>query len=73
MNKGNFEHREKMNEMLVTMSEKNAEQNDKQNKTLEASITKMQESNEKKLDDNDIVRVVKNLIVMNVLLTFTKN
>ncbi len=51
MNKGNFEHREKMNEMLVTMSEKNAEQNDKQNKTLEASITKMQESNEKKLEE----------------------
>ncbi len=51
MNKGNFEHREKMNEMLVSMSEKNAEQNDKQNKTLEASITKMQESNEKKLEE----------------------
>ncbi|MBR5202064.1 MAG: DNA recombination protein RmuC [Clostridia bacterium] len=51
MNKGNFEHREKMNEMLVTMSEKNAEQSDKQNKTLEASITKMQESNEKKLEE----------------------
>ena len=51
MNKGNFEHREKMNEMLVTMSEKNAEQNDKQNKTLEASIAKMQESNEKKLEE----------------------
>ena len=51
MNKGNFEHREKMNEMLVTMSEKNAEQNDKQNKTLAASIAKMQESNEKKLEE----------------------
>lgn len=51
MNKGNFEHREKMNEMLVTMSEKNAEQSDKQNKTLEASIAKMQESNEKKLEE----------------------
>ena len=51
MNKGNFEHREKMNEMLVAMSEKNAEQSDKQNKTLEASITKMQESNEKKLEE----------------------
>ena len=51
MNKGNFEHREKMSEMLVTMSEKNAEQSDKQNKTLEASITKMQESNEKKLEE----------------------
>lgn len=51
MNKGNFEHREKMNEMLVSMSEKNAEQSDKQNKTLEASITKMQESNEKKLEE----------------------
>jgi hypothetical protein len=44
MNKGNFEHREKMNEMLVSMSEKNAEQSDKQNKTLEASITKMQDT-----------------------------
>lgn len=51
MNKGNFEHREKMNEMLVTMSEKNAEQSDKQNKTLELSIAKMQESNEKKLEE----------------------
>lgn len=51
MNKGNFEHREKMSEMFVTMSEKNAEQSDKQNKTLEASIAKMQESNEKKLEE----------------------
>lgn len=51
MNKGNFEHREKMSEMLVSMSEKNAEQSEKQNKTLEASITKMQESNEKKLEE----------------------
>lgn len=44
MNKGNFEHREKMNEILSAMSEK-------QSKTLEASITKMQESNEKKLEE----------------------
>lgn len=51
MNKGNFEHREKMNEMLVSISEKSAQQSDKQNKTLEASITKMQESNEKKLEE----------------------
>ena len=51
MNKGNFEHREKMSEMLVSMSEKNAQQSDKQNKTLEASIAKMQESNEKKLEE----------------------
>ncbi len=51
MNKGNFEHREKMNEMLVSISEKNAEQSEKQSKTLEASITKMQESNEKKLEE----------------------
>ena len=51
MNKGNFEHREKMNEMLVSMSEKNAQQSDKQNKTLEESITKMQQSNEKKLEE----------------------
>ncbi len=51
MNKGNFEHREKMNEILVNMSEKNAQQSDKQNKLLESSITKMQESNEKKLEE----------------------
>ncbi|MBR2455259.1 MAG: DNA recombination protein RmuC [Clostridia bacterium] len=51
MNKGNFEHREKMSEMLVAMSEKNAEHSEKQNKTLEDSITKMQESNEKKLEE----------------------
>ena len=51
MNKGNFEHREKMSEMLVAMSEKNAEHSEKQNKTLEESITKMQESNEKKLEE----------------------
>ncbi len=51
MNKGNFEHREKMNEMLVSMSEKNAEHSEKQNKTLEESITKMQASNEKKLEE----------------------
>lgn len=51
MNKGNFEHREKMNEMLVSMSEKNSQQSEKQNKTLEESITKMQESNEKKLEE----------------------
>ncbi len=51
MNKGNFEHREKMSEMLVSMSEKNAQQSDRQNKTLEASISKMQESNEKKLEE----------------------
>ncbi len=51
MNRGNFEHREKMNEMLVSMSEKNAQQSEKQNKTLEESITKMQESNEKKLEE----------------------
>ena len=51
MNKGNFEHREKMSEMLISMSEKNAQQSDKQNRTLEASITKMQESNEKKLEE----------------------
>lgn len=51
MNKGNFEHREKMSEMLISMSEKNAQQSEKQNKTLEESITKMQESNEKKLEE----------------------
>ena len=44
MNKGNFEHREKVIQMLV-------DQGDKQNKSLESSITKMQESNEKKLEE----------------------
>ncbi len=44
MNKGNYEHREKVIEML-------SNQADKQNKSLEASITKMQESNEKKLEE----------------------
>lgn len=44
MNKGNFEHREKVIQMLV-------DQGDKQNKSLETSITKMQESNEKKLEE----------------------
>ena len=44
MNKGNFEHREKVIQMLV-------DQGDKQNKALEGSITKMQESNEKKLEE----------------------
>lgn len=51
MNKGNFEHREKVSEMLVSMRDKNTEQSEKQNKVLEASITKMQESNEKKLEE----------------------
>ena len=44
MNKGNIEHREKVIQMLV-------DQGDKQNKSLETSITKMQESNEKKLEE----------------------
>ena len=44
MNKGNFEHREKVIQMLV-------DQGDKQNKSLESSISKMQESNEKKLEE----------------------
>lgn len=44
MNKGNFVHREKVIQMLV-------DQGDKQNKSLETSITKMQESNEKKLEE----------------------
>ena len=51
MNKGNFEHREKMNEILISIRDKNAEQSEKQNRALEASITKMQESNEKKLEE----------------------
>ncbi len=50
MNNGNFEHREKMSEMLVSMREKNAEQSEKQNKILESSIEKMQKSNEEKLE-----------------------
>lgn len=50
MNKGNFEHREKMNEMLVSMGERNAQQSEKQNKVLESSIEKMQKSNEEKLE-----------------------
>ncbi len=50
MNKGNFEHREKMSEMLVSMGEKNAQQSEKQNKVLESSIEKMQKSNEEKLE-----------------------
>ncbi len=44
MNKGNYEHREKVIEMLGAQA-------DKQNKALESSITKMQESNEKKLEE----------------------
>lgn len=51
MNKGNFDHREKMNEMLLSIRDRNAEQSEKQNKVLESSITKMQESNEKKLEE----------------------
>ena len=51
MNKGNYEHREKMNEMLISIRDKNVEQNEKQNRVLESSITKMQESNEKKLEE----------------------
>ncbi len=51
MNRGNFEHREKVSEILVSMRDKNAEQSEKQNKVLEASITKMQQSNEKKLEE----------------------
>lgn len=51
MNKGNYEHREKVSEMLVSMRDKSAEQSERQNKVLETSISKMQESNEKKLDE----------------------
>ncbi len=50
MNKGNFEHREKVSEMLVSMRDKNAEQSEKQNKTIEGAIEKMQKSNEEKLE-----------------------
>lgn len=51
MNKGNFEHREKVSEMLVSMRDKNAEQSEKQNRLVQDSISKMQESNEKKLEE----------------------
>lgn len=50
MNKGNYEHREKLSEMLISMRDKSAEQSERQNKVLEASISKMQDSNEKKLE-----------------------
>ena len=50
MNKGNFEHREKLTESLIKIRESNAEQSEKQNRILESSIGKMQESNEKKLE-----------------------
>lgn len=51
MNKGNYEHREKVSEMLISMRDKNAEQSVRQSEVLERSISKMQESNEKKLDE----------------------
>ncbi len=51
VNKENVEHREKMNKMLVDMRDKNAEASERQNKVLEASIAKIQESNEKKLEE----------------------
>ncbi|MCH5190550.1 MAG: DNA recombination protein RmuC [Oscillospiraceae bacterium] len=51
MNKGNYEHREKVSEMLVSMRDKNAEHSARQSEALERSISKMQESNEKKLDE----------------------
>lgn len=50
MNKGNAEHREKVSALLINMRDKNAEQSERQNKVLESSITRMQESNEKKLE-----------------------
>lgn len=51
MNKANYEHREKVNEILINMQDKNAEQSARQNRVLESSITKIQESNEKKLEE----------------------
>ena len=51
MNKGNYEHREKVSDMLISMRDKNAEQSARQSEALERSISKMQESNEKKLDE----------------------
>ncbi len=50
-NKANVENREKITEMLISIRDNNAQNADKQNKTLEASISKMQESNEKKLEE----------------------
>lgn len=50
-NKANIENREKITEMLINIRDNNAQNADKQNKTLEASISKMQESNEKKLEE----------------------
>ena len=50
MNRGNAEHREKVSELLINMRDKNAEQIDRQSKTVEGAISKMQESNEKKLE-----------------------
>lgn len=50
-NKANIENREKITEMLISIRDNNAQNADKQNKTLEASISKMQESNEKKLEE----------------------
>ncbi len=50
MNRGNYEHREKVSEILINMRDKNAEQSERQNRVLENSISKMQESNERKLE-----------------------
>ena len=54
MTKLNYENREKMNETIAQslnmIRDKSIEQNERQSKVIEASIQKMQESNEKKLD-----------------------
>lgn len=55
LNKANLESKidlmKTVNENLNSIREKNTELNEKQSKIIETSITKMQESNEKKLDE----------------------
>ena len=54
MTKLSYENREKMNETIAQslnmIRDKSIEQNERQSKIIETSIQKMQESNEKKLD-----------------------
>ena len=50
-NRANVENREKITEMLISIRDKNSENADRQNKVLESAIGKMQESNEKKLEE----------------------
>lgn len=54
MTKANYEHQlslsEKLSRSLSDIRDNNTQQNEKQNKVVESAISKMQESNEKKLD-----------------------